>query len=251
MHLDWWTIGLQTVNFAVLVWLLHRFLYKPVLGVIDARKAELQRQYDDARATKDAATAYLAGIEAARAGIEAEREAALKAAASQAQEMAEARSNRAKRDVQELLDGARKTLASERERALAEAQQIALDLGAEFAQRLLADVPMELRAEAWIERIEQYVDALSKPERDALSQQLADGNSLKVILAAALSVPTADKWRERLRLLLGKHIAIVFEVNPKLIAGAELHFPTAVLRFTWQNALAAARAEIGTHANTH
>ena len=82
MHLDWWTIGLQTVNFAVLVWLLHRFLYKPVLGIIDARKAELQRQYDDARATKDKATAYLAGIEAERAGIDAEREAALKAAAS-------------------------------------------------------------------------------------------------------------------------------------------------------------------------
>ena len=52
MHLDWWTIGLQTVNFAVLVWLLHRFLYKPVLGVIDARKAELQRQYDDAESNE-------------------------------------------------------------------------------------------------------------------------------------------------------------------------------------------------------
>ena len=49
MHLDWWTIGLQTVNFAILVWLLHRFLYKPVLAMIDARKAEVRRQFDARR----------------------------------------------------------------------------------------------------------------------------------------------------------------------------------------------------------
>ncbi len=251
MHLDWWTIGLQTVNFAVLVWLLHRFLYKPVLGMIDARRAEVQRQHDDAEATKDRAKADLAGVEAERAGIAAEREAALKAATSQAQEMAEARRSRAERDAQELIDSARKTLASEREQALAEAQRVALDLGADFAQRLLAEVPMQLRAEAWIERIEQHIDALPKPERDALIQQLREDNSLTVVSAATLSAPTAEKWRERLCHLFGKQIAIVFKVDPRLIAGAELHFPTAVLRFTWQNALAAARSEVGAHANAH
>jgi len=31
---------------------------------------------------------------------------------------------------------------------------------------------------------------------------------------------------------------------PGWIAGAELHFPNAVLRFSWQSALAAMRAEI-------
>ena len=40
MHFDWWTLALQTINFAILAWLLHRFLYKRVLRVIDARRAE-------------------------------------------------------------------------------------------------------------------------------------------------------------------------------------------------------------------
>ena len=164
--------------------------------MIDARRAEVQRQYDDAKATEDKAKADLAGVEAERAGIAAEREAALKAAASQAQETAEARRSRAERDAQELIDSARKTLAVEREQALAEAQRVALDLGADFAQRLLAEVPMQLRAEAWIERIEQHLDALPKPERDALIQQLTEGNSLTVVTAATLSAPTAETWRE-------------------------------------------------------
>ena len=167
MHLDWWTIALQTVNFAILVWLLHRFLYKPVLRMIDARKAEVQHSTMTPRQSKTRRR-QLAPIEAERAGIAAEREAALKAAAAQAQEAAEARRAQAEREAQALLEAARKTLATERERALEEARRSALDLGAELAQRLLAEVPVQLRAEAWIERIEQHLKALPKTELDAL-----------------------------------------------------------------------------------
>jgi F-type H+-transporting ATPase subunit b len=249
MHLDWWTIGLQTVNFAILVWLLHRFLYRPVLAMIDARKAEIGRQFDDAKTAEERAKAQLAAVETERAGIAAEREAALAATAAQAQETAEARRAQAERDAQAVLDAGRKTLASERERALDEARRLALDLGADFARRLLSEVPVRLRAEAWIERIEQHLGGLAKSEQDGLAHQLADGKSLTVVTAAPLPPPTADIWRDSLRRALGNGIAVTFEVNPELIAGAELHFPTAVLSFSWQSALAAARAELSTHAD--
>ena len=145
MHLDWWTLGLQTINFAILVWLLQRFLYKPVLRMIDARKTQIEREYGDAAAAAQKASEQLAAAAGERAGIAAEREAALKAAAVQAQELIEARHAQAERDAQALLDGARKTVAAERAGALQEARRVALDLGAEFARQLLAEVPLELR----------------------------------------------------------------------------------------------------------
>jgi len=247
MHLDWWTIGLQTINFGILVWLLHRFLYKPVLTMIDARKAEVGRQFDAAKELEEKAKAQLATIEAERAGIAAEREAALKAAAAQVQEMAEARRAQAERDAEALMVSTRKTLASEREGALDEARRVALDLAADFAQRLLAEVPMHYRAEAWIERIEQHLNALPSAEREALVRQLADGNPLTIITACALPAATAEHWKERLGQSLGISGGMTFELNPDLIAGAELHFPAAILRFSWQSALAAARTEAGAH----
>jgi F-type H+-transporting ATPase subunit b len=219
--------------------------------MIDARKAEVQQQYDDVKAVEDKAKTHLNAIEAERAGITAEREAALKSAAARAQEMAESRRAQAERDAQALLDAARKTLAAERERALTEARRAALDLGAEFARRLLAEVPLQLRAEAWLERIEQHIAALPPAERDALIRQLADGNLLTVVTAAPLPPATADIWRDRLRRPLGNGVAVAFEADPKLIAGADLHFPTAVLRFSWQSVLAAARTELGVHDDTH
>lgn len=61
MLIDWFTIGAQVLNFLILVWLMKRFLYKPIINAIDERekriaaelakadkkKAEAQKEYDD------------------------------------------------------------------------------------------------------------------------------------------------------------------------------------------------------------
>ncbi len=251
MHLDLWTIVLQTVNFVILAALLYRFLYRPVLGMIDARKAEVQRQYDEARAIEEKARANLEETASAREGIAAEREAALTSAATQAQEASEARLAEARREAQALLDGARATLAGEREHALAEVRRKALDLGTEFARRLLAETPTELRGEAWIEQIGQHLNALPQAEREALKRQFVNGDALVVQVAAPLPETAAESWKHRIRQSLGDGIAITFEVNPELIAGAELHFPAAVLRFSWRSDLQSLRSEIEAHGNAH
>lgn len=252
MHVDWWTLVLQTVNFVVLVWLLHRFLYRPVLRLMDARKAELQRQLDQVRALEDRAKSQVAAADAERAAIGAEREAALKAATAQAQEAARTLREQAEHEAQALLAGAHEAVTAERERVLEEARRIALDLGAQYARRLLAEVPVALRAEAWIGRIEQHLQALPKSQLEPLARQFQDGGVLTVTTAAALPPATADTWRGRLAQTLGGGGAhIVFEVNPELIAGAELHFPTAVLSFSWQSALAALRTKIAADGHAH
>ena len=35
MLIDWFTVAAQVVNFLVLMWLLKRFLYKPIVYAID------------------------------------------------------------------------------------------------------------------------------------------------------------------------------------------------------------------------
>jgi F-type H+-transporting ATPase subunit b len=249
MRFDWWTLALQTVNFAVLVWLLHRFLYKPMLRAIDARRAELDAQRTEAASAEAQAKRQLATIGAERTGIAAERAAALKAAAAQAEEAADARRARAERDAAALLDGARKTIAAEREHALAEARSAALDLGLEVARRLLAEVPMELRAEAWLTRIEQHLAGLSEAERAELRTGQNGGGTLRVVTARPLPDPIRNEWRDRLHHALDRDVSVAFDVDEALVAGAELHFPQAILHFSWRSVLAAMRAEIETHGN--
>ena len=61
MLTDWFTIVAQALNFLILVWLMKRFLYKPILHAIDerekriatelanadAKKAEAQKEHDE------------------------------------------------------------------------------------------------------------------------------------------------------------------------------------------------------------
>jgi F-type H+-transporting ATPase subunit b len=252
MHFDWWTLALQTINFAILAWLLHRFLYKPVLRVIDARRAEIDKQYADASMAEAKAKQELAAVEAGRSSIAAEREAVIKAATAQAEETAKARRSQAEREAAALLDGARKTLAIERDQALAEARKLAVDLGAGMARRLLAGVTVvlaKLRAEAWLGEIEQYLAALPKPQFEALRKQIADGAPLRVVTAWALPEKAAEAWRAGLHKILGSQTSITFDVDSHLIAGAELHFPSSILRFSWQSALDALCSEIDPRGN--
>lgn len=244
MSFDWWTLGLQTVNFTVLVWLLYRLLYRPVLRMIDARRAEMEKQYAEAGAATIKAQEQLAEVEAARAKIVGEREATLKAAAAQAEEAAKARRAQAESEAGALLEGARKSIAEERQQALAEARNVATDLGAEVARRLLDEAPLKARSEAWLDRIEQYLASLPETEKDALAAQLENGDALTVVTASSLGAEEAETWRARLRRSLGDGVSLAFNADPALLAGAELHFPAAVLRFSWQNALASARSEL-------
>ncbi|HVX26062.1 MAG TPA: hypothetical protein VHB70_06955 [Parafilimonas sp.] len=50
MQIDWFTVLAQVINFLVLVFLLKRFLYKPVLNAIDTREKRIAAQLNDAAA---------------------------------------------------------------------------------------------------------------------------------------------------------------------------------------------------------
>lgn len=52
MLIDWFTVGAQALNFLVLVWLMRRFLYKPVLHAIDEREKRIAGELADADAKK-------------------------------------------------------------------------------------------------------------------------------------------------------------------------------------------------------
>lgn len=52
MLIDWFTVAAQLLNFIILIWLMKRFLYKPILDAIDAREKKIAAQLADAEAKK-------------------------------------------------------------------------------------------------------------------------------------------------------------------------------------------------------
>lgn len=247
MRLDWSTLALQLVNFAILVWLLQRFLYRPVLRVIDARRSALQGEQAQAASEAEAAKRQLADLQAQRAGLAGERAAALARTEEEGRALLAERRAQAQRDAEGLLEEGRRTLAREREQAQEALRRAALDLAADIASRVLAEIPEPLRAQPWLERIAGHLRALPPAELRELAGELAGGGALQVVTASPLAAGAQEEWRTRLRAAIAAHAVIVFNVEPALIAGAELRFPRARLSFTVQGAIAALQQQIQAH----
>lgn len=247
MGLDWTTLALQLVNFAILVWLLQRFLYRPVLRVIDARRAALIGEQAEAAHESAAAKRQLADLQAQRAGLAAERAAALARAEEESRQLVAAGQAQAQRGAEGLMEEARKTLAREREQAQEALRRAALDLAADMARRVLAEVPEPLRVQAWLERIDGHLRSLASGELAELAGELSGGRTLRVVTAWTIAAAPQEAWRTKLRAALAADALVVFETDPRLIAGAELHFPHAQLSFSVQGAIAALQQEVRQH----
>lgn len=251
MSIDWSTLALQLINFAILVWLLQRFLYRPVLRIIDARRQVADRCYAEAQRTLEAAKQQLAALETQRAGVAADRTAALADAREQARKIAEVQRADAECEARTLLDEARQTVARERESLLAEARRAALELAAGMARRVLAEIPESLRFEGWLERIDRHLRSLSADDRAELTGELAGGNPLRVVSATPVPAEAEERWRARLRETLGPDIAISFEADTALIGGVDLRFPHATLSFSIEEAVNALQEEAARHDERH
>lgn len=101
MLIDWFTVGAQALNFLILVWLMKRFLYKPILNAIDEREKRIATEL--ANADKKKAEAQKESDEFQRKNEEFDQQRA--ALLSKATDEANA-------ERQQLLDEARKAAAA-------------------------------------------------------------------------------------------------------------------------------------------
>ncbi len=227
MRLDPWTLALQAVNALVLVWLLTRFLYRPVTAIIAQRRAEAAKLLADAADVRAQAGREAEALAAARAGLAAEgdhirADAQARAAAARAALLDEARA-----DAAGLWHEAQATIARERGAAQAELQSAAADLALFIARRLLARLPPAVTAEAFLAALAADLAALPESAR---RQFLDPGETVTVASAVPLQVPA----QQTCRAMLAGAGAVAFVTDPALIAGIELRAPHATLRANWQ-----------------
>lgn len=233
MRIDWWTLGLQTVNVAVLVWLLQRFFWRPVAAMIEQRRTTTTAALADVEATHSKAAALLADAETARAGFGAERDAILRQAHDDAGQAATAQLSDAAARVAALeAAGAAATAAAQHaaEGAWAErSSHLAVDIASRLAGRLDGQA-VQASFLAWL--LEQ-LRALPDATRLAVT-----GTSLEAVSAVPLDAASQARTTALIAEALGGPVAITYRTEPALIAGLELHGPHLDVSNSWRADLA-------------
>ncbi|MFZ5764509.1 MAG: F0F1 ATP synthase subunit delta [Thermodesulfobacteriota bacterium] len=232
MQIDWFTFSAQIVNFLILVWLLKRFLYQPVLRIIRQREEAIAARL--AEADNQAAAA----AEKKRAYEELLRETSVVATGEMQRAREEADIFR-----QELIETARREVAQKRERWLTAVESekngfvreasrrmsACFQQLAERALRDLADVDLEQRM---VTILLGKLVHMREDEHAAIRNELARTATPLIITSA---FPLADEHqqaiRERITTLWGESTAAEFRVDADLLSGIRIE--TADKRIGW------------------
>lgn len=244
MHFDWWTLALEAVNFLILVWLLQRFLYKPVMAVVARRRQEVDAAFAEATEARRCADAEAETYRQKRASIEEERLAVLATARTEIEEERQRRLGEARAEAEALLARQRQVIADDRAGAFDDLRNGAADLAVSLATALLRDATDGALAEAFLERLRQRLIAMSEADRARLLGPVGEPTVLRVVTAPALDEIGRQRWRQRLAELVGEPCAVAFDVDDGLVAGARIHFPAAILELSWSSALKEARNDL-------
>ena len=118
----------HTVNFLVLLFLLYRFLFNPVRGMLDARAARVRESMEQAEQARRAAEQAEADRQALLAETRREAEQIRQRADEQAKRIAADLEARAQERAKHILDQAEASIQQERQKMMAEVRAQIADL---------------------------------------------------------------------------------------------------------------------------
>lgn len=223
MLIDWFTVGAQVLNFLILVWLMKRFLYQPILNAIDAREQRIAAELADADAKKVDAQKEQEDFRQRNEAFDQQRAALL----------GEAR-DEAKAEHQRLLDEARRTVdaleATRREALDNDARELNLTISRRarqevfaIARKALSDLAGSSLEERMTDVFIRRLGALDDKTRSDLAETLR-GASEPALLRSAFDLPAQQREtiKKALDDTLSMDVRLRFETAPDLIGGIEL-----------------------------
>lgn len=223
MELNWSTFILEIVNFLILVWILKRFLYKPVMDAIATRRAGIEQEMQTASEKAQEADTLQHQYEHRLQDWEQEKQ----AAREQLRDEIEQERQRLQAQLQT-------SLAQEQEKAQVIAtqqeqerrrhyEQQALQNSMRFTSKLLgelASVDLEARL---LNRLLAQLQALPAAQRERLNQAFnSHGVTATVLSAYPLSEPQRQQIDRILQGLSDTPVQCEFKQESNLLAGTRI-----------------------------
>ena len=245
MLIDWFTVGAQTLNFLILVWLMKRFLYKPVLDAIDAREKRIADQIADATAKHAQAEADRVSFENKSAAFDKERAALLSKATSDAQIEAERLMTEARQAADALSAKRKAALAAETQQINQAVAEKAKHEVFAVSKRALADLASQNLEAHIIEVFVARLRALSGAAKVVLGKALKPAPNTAVVRSNLELEPTQ---RASLQTAFNEVFQVTlplrFELVPEIVCGIELSVGGQKLAWNISDYLAGLEEEV-------
>jgi len=224
------TFILEIINFLILIWILQRLFYKPLLEVIAKRKQFIDQSLADAKIMQQQAEEQRSLYENRQKLWEQEKQTALTALHQQIEVERRAQMDRLNADLEQEKQKAKVTITRQQQELQKQAEKCALQNGARFAGMLLkqsASPELEARLFAML------LDNLKTlPEACTLCLQMLGTKKsvpIKITSAYPLTAEQRLKLEQKLGSLINSQINFQYHQDAELIAGLRMDIGAWVL----------------------
>jgi F-type H+-transporting ATPase subunit b len=223
MLIDWFTVGAQVLNFLVLVWLLSRFLYKPILRAISAREKSIVDERADTDAKRSEAQSERNEFQNKNKAFAEQRTALFLAAENEAKADGQRILDTARKEANDLRVGQESALRSDRARLDDEITHLAGIEVVEIARKALSDLATANLEERIVAVFTRRLHEMNGKAKETL------GAALKVspedaLVRSAFDLPPEQRAaiQNALNETFSAEIRVRFETAGDVLCGIEL-----------------------------
>jgi F-type H+-transporting ATPase subunit b len=223
MLIDWFTVGAQVLNFLILVWLLKRFLYKPVLDAIDAREISIAAELTAAAAKQAEAQRECDEFKSKNLEFDEQRSALLATATEQNDADRRRLLGEARKEAEDSRIKYADALRAGAARLESKITQLAKDEIFGIARKALADLATASLEERMSDVFIRRLRALNAKEKDLLAVALRS-SSEPALLRSSFDLPPQEraKIQNALNEAFSTEVRLRFDSAPDALCGIEL-----------------------------
>ena len=223
MLIDWFTVIAQVVNFLILVWLLKRFLYKPILEAVDAREKKVADELANADAKEAAAQKEKEEFRRKNEEFDQQRAVLLSKAKDEANAESQQLLEEARKEAFDLRAKQQEALRNDKQNLNKEISHRTQQEVFAIARKALKDLAGMSLEECTVDVFAQRLHELEGNEKEQLATVLRASQG-PVLVRTAFDLPQGqrDLIKKAIKETLEIEIQAKFETAPDLISGIEL-----------------------------
>ncbi len=223
MQINWFIVIAQIINFFILVWLLKRFLYKPILRAIDEREKKIVSQLEEAESKKNEAIREQADFQKKNEEFDCQRQMLMDQVVAEINKERQRLLEETRSEADLLRDNLKKSWFESREIMKREIRQKMQEEIFAIVRMTLSDLASRSLEEQSVNVFIRRLSELSEEEKGQFIHAFQSGLS-PVLIQCAFPLPEQQQ-EELVRVvsdILGGQPQYQFRTAPGIVSGIEL-----------------------------
>lgn len=243
MNIDWFTFTAQIFNFLLLVWLLKKFLYGPVIKAMDQREADIADRVRNLELEKTAAEQQQQDYQARIDTLEKTRDSLLGETQQEVRQWREEHLQQAKKEVESAREEWQQAFGREKESLIRDLQSEVYHQAIHTTECLITELSGS-RLQSHI--VERFADLLSETDSETAATLRSAHRTQNAVVDTSHELPDTEQQQieSAVRRLTGSDRPITFRTRPELVCGIELQISGHRLSWSGRNALTGIKSQL-------